>query len=529
MSAKPKLRWWWPHGVVEVDEIKTEIDQMYQAGFGGAEINDVHPSVKVAMDPEGHGWATEPWIDAAKAASDHAEPLHFQIDFALGPSYPASVPTLTPDDPGAEKEVASGRVVVGNGTTYSGPVPEPDVEPEDGVNNKTLLAIHAWRMNAASTTTAVPVVLDLDAWVDLTNKVKNGAVTFTPPDNGTWIIIAYHMRGTGQVAEAGPHNAHEGAVIDHFSPEGIKSSTNYWDQNILSSKFKSVLNKIGGSFFEDSIELEYQTLWTPRLRQEFKKRKGYDLFNYLPAVVQAKQKNAFKLVDSEINRGVINDFWDTLGEMYIENHANHMTSWSKSLGMKFRAQVYGLPTEAMAAAAAIDIPEGESLGFKNMGDYRSLAGAANMKGLNLISNEACAFAASAYTVTWELGKPNRLETVSRAIFTDHNLRVVLKTLNPIFTSGNNHQVLHGFSYLTAATAKWPGFAAFTPYNGNIGYSESWGPRIPLWNHVTDITGYISRMQYILQRGSPRHDVAFFEQKGYIGAGYNSPWFADTGT
>lgn len=52
--------------------------------------------------------------------------------------------------------------------------------------------------------------------------------------------------------------------------------------------------------------------------------------------------------------------------------------------------------------------------------------------------------------------------------------------------------------------------------------------MPQWNHVTDITGYITRMQYILQSGKAQHDVVFFEQKGYIGAGYNSPWWADSG-
>jgi hypothetical protein len=40
--------------------------------------------------------------------------------------------------------------------------------------------------------------------------------------------------------------------------------------------------------------------------------------------------------------------------------------------------------------------------------------------------------------------------------------------------------------------------------------------------------YVSRMQVILQSGTPQHDVVFFEQKGYIAAGYNSPWFGDLG-
>ncbi|KAH8882940.1 secreted protein [Thozetella sp. PMI_491] len=511
ISARPKLRWWWPHGVVDVDEIKAEIDEMLEGGFGGAEINDVHPSIHVSMDPAGHGWATGPWLDAIRAASDHAKSRGFQIDVALGPSYPASVPTLSPDDPGAEKEVVTGRAYVVSGATYSGPVPAPYTAAGPGVNNETLIALQAWRVHNGSLTTAVPVVLDLGTKVDLLKQVSGGNITFTPPvdgSNSTWVVISYRMRGTGQLAEAGPHNTHDGAVIDHLSLAGIQASTDYWDQNILSPELKSLFHEIGGSFFEDSIELEYSTLWTPRLRCEFKRRMGYDLYTVLPAIVQEKQKNAFSFSDAEVTRGVINDFWDTMGQLYVDYHAKHMREWSAAQGMKFRAQTYGLPTEAMASSAAVDIPEGESLGFKNMGDYRSLAGAANMKGLSLISNEACAFAASAYTVT---------------------LKLLLQTLNPIFTSGNNHQVFHGFSYKAAETAQWPGFAAFTPYSGNIGYSESWGPRIPLWRHMSDTMGYVGRVQAVLQRGQPKHDVAFFEQKGYVGAGYNSPWFADSGT
>jgi hypothetical protein len=57
----------------------------------------------------------------------------------------------------------------------------------------------------------------------------------------------------------------------------------------------------------------------------------------------------------------------------------------------------------MSASGAIDIPEGETLGFNNLGDYRSIAGPANMKGQKLMSNEACAFAGAAYSVTWDLG------------------------------------------------------------------------------------------------------------------------------
>ncbi len=111
ISARPKLRWWWPHGLVDAEEIKAEIDEMGQGGFGGAEINDVHHSIHVALDPEGQGRATGPWIDAVRAASDHAKSLGFQIDVAPRAILPRQRPYAQPGRSGREKEVVTGRVM----------------------------------------------------------------------------------------------------------------------------------------------------------------------------------------------------------------------------------------------------------------------------------------------------------------------------------------------------------------------------------------------------------------------------------
>src|ERR1700712_5783179 len=43
---QPKFRWWWPNALVDNTEIKAELDQMADAGFGGAEITDVHHSAQ---------------------------------------------------------------------------------------------------------------------------------------------------------------------------------------------------------------------------------------------------------------------------------------------------------------------------------------------------------------------------------------------------------------------------------------------------------------------------------------------------
>ena len=135
-------------------------------------------------------------------------------------------------------------------------------------------------------------------------------------------------------------------------------------------------------------------------------------------------------------------------------------AFAHRLGRTLRAQAYGLATDAISSATLLDVPEGESLGFKNLDDYRVLASARDMAGGELLSCEAAAYANGAYSTTWNK---------------------VLQTMGSVFAGGVNQAVLHGFAYRDAPGAAWPGFAAFSPYNGTgIGYAEAWGPRQPTW-------------------------------------------------
>ena len=90
-----------------------ELDQMADAGFGGAEIADVHHSATAAR-PRGHGWGTEAWTYAMQAAlrgqgaRDDGRP-HRRAELA------SAVPSVTPDSAGAIKELAYGIASRGAG------------------------------------------------------------------------------------------------------------------------------------------------------------------------------------------------------------------------------------------------------------------------------------------------------------------------------------------------------------------------------------------------------------------------------
>ncbi|HEY3466452.1 MAG TPA: glycosyl hydrolase [Amycolatopsis sp.] len=500
-STAAKFRWWWPHGLVDLGEIAREVDQIADAGFGGVEIQDVHHSVRTVMDPEHYGWGTPAWLAAVETALRRAKARGLTVDLAMGPCWPTAVPTITPDDVAASKELAHGVVTVDG--TYTGPPPPALVPAEDGVGKQDLLAVQAAKV--AGSPTAATVTLDPASVRSV--DVHNGQISWTAPE-GTWVLLAYWLRGSAQQPEAGPHTAPLAYVVDHFSAAGTKVVLDEWNSTILTPAIRRLLKDVGGDLFEDSLEIETDaTIWTPDFLAEFRRRAGYDLLPYLPVIVQRKGKYLYAF-DTDTSNHVRDDYNQVLSDLYHENHLIPVRDFAHSLGMTIRVQPYGLPTDAIRSAALLDVPESESLGFKNLDDYRVLASGRDMGGRQLLSCESAAYANGAYNTTWDK---------------------VLQTMGSVFAGGVNQAVLHGFAYAMAPGAEWPGFAAFSPYNGTgIGYAEAWGPRQPTWEHVPDIAGWFARTQLVLRTGKPQVDLAFFRQKGWTSTGIGAPWATNDG-
>ena len=507
-AVRPKFRWWWPDGLVDADEIAREIDQMADAGFGGAEIAAVHHSIRdtSVLDTARHGWGSAPWRAGVEAALRRAARRGMTIDITLGPSWPTAVPGLDPDDEAAAEELAHGTARLAGGAAYDGPVPAPVHAPDPAVTGQRLLAVQAARV-APANSTRKETGLDAGSVTDLTGRVSDGRLTWTAPADGDWVLISYWQRGSGQQPEAGPHSSPAAYVVDHFSAAGTAAITGYWERNLLTPALRQLLTAAGGAFFEDSVELETDGLqWTPGLPAAFEEHTGRPLLPYLPAIVLDKGNQVFAF-EAELTRQIRHDFWETVSILFNRHHVGALRDWAHGLGMSLRAQPYGLQTDSIASAALLDIPEGESLGFKNLDDYRCLAGGRDMAGHTVLSCEAGAYAGSAYATTWDR---------------------ILRTMGGAYAAGVNQTVLHGFSYATAPGVSWPGFAAFSPYNGTPGYGESWGPRQPTWTHVADVADYLGRVHQVLQAGTARADVAVFRQTGYTATGIGASWFTATG-
>uniref|UniRef100_A0AAU1UH35 Glycosyl hydrolase n=1 Tax=Streptomyces sp. NBC_00119 TaxID=2975659 RepID=A0AAU1UH35_9ACTN len=506
--VQPRFRWWWPDGLVDPREIRREVDQIADAGFGGVEIAAVTHSLddKTVLHVTENGWGTAVWTARVEAALDQAAKRGITIDLTAGPSWPTAVPSITADSEAAVKELAHGSVQVTGGATYTGPVPAPLVAAASGVTRQQLVLVQASRVNTANSTRK-ETGLSFSSVRDLTGQVADGSISWTAPPDGEWVLIAYWLRGSGQTPESGPHTSPTAYVVDHFSEAGAQAVIDFWEAHILTAPVRRLLKKAGGALFEDSLEIETAALqWTPGLPAAFEKHCGYALEPYLPAVILSKSNQVFAF-DAALTRQVRHDFWETVSRLFDDHHVAVLKKWAHSLGLKLRMQPYGLQTDAIATASILDIPEGESLGFKNLDDYRCLAGGRDMAGRTILSCESGAYTGGAYNTTWQK---------------------FLTTMGGAYAAGVNQTVVHGFSYATTPGVKWPGYAAFTPYHGKVGYGESWGPRQPTWQHVPDISGYLSRIHQVLQSGTARADVAVFRQTGYTATGIGASWFTASG-
>ena len=503
-DTAPRFRWWWPNAEVELDEIAKEVAEVARAGFGGLEIANVHHSVPGdLLDVVNRGWGSPHWIAALETALDAGLEHNVEIDVTLGPSWPAAIPTITPQSDSAMKELAHGLVQLSSGARHNGPLPEPVTPPSKGVEGRKLIAVQAAKI------LEVPdrgqTILSRASLVDLTESVTNESLDWTAPEgSGDWVLLAYWERGSGQPAEAGPHTSPESYVIDHFSMRGVDALKKYWHETILTPKVVDLLAKAGGTFFEDSLEVEtHSTIWTPDVAAEFQKRYNYDLLPFLPVLIETKEKYLYDFDDIVTSR-VRDDYNETLSDLYAEQHLIPLRDWAHSFGLQYRVQAYGLEQDSIGQAGIVDIPETESLGAKNVDDYRVLASGRDIGGRKLLSCEAAAYLNKSYHSTWREN--------------------VLVTLAEMYCGGVNQTVLHGFAYADAPGAQWPGFGAFTPYyNNSVGYSEAWGPRMPVWKHLNSAAAYISRTQWVLQQGSPHYDIAFYRQKGWAQTGIGAPW------
>ena len=349
--------------------------------------------------------------------------------------------------------------------------------------------------------------------LDLADYKPSEGDGFAP---GDWVLYGFYARGTGGTTlKMGLFGAMEEALpaipyyTNPLSQAGTDAVIRFLDENIfcdeeLVALMQQAAANVGGAIFEDSVENHYQMgiPWAGDLADAFETAKGYSMLKYLPFITEnAEAADGSNVLLHE-------DYNDVFRRMYSENHIAPLQEYfHEKLGYGYRAQAYYTGTasaelDLSAASAQADVAEGESLAFNTDFDsFRLVSGGVHIADKKLVSDEAFAVQEwITYNLTW---------------------RRTVNIMNEDFAAGVNRVIFHGASYNNIDSAPedieflsgWPGWHAF-----DIICTDPWDARMPAWDDIGILSGYIARTQAVLQNGTPRMDVLVFDPLAYSRGG-----------
>ena len=234
----------------------------------------------------------------------------------------------------------------------------------------------------------------------------------------------------------------------------------------------------------DSWEVGSQN-WTPRMREEFQKRRGYDLLPLLPTFTG-------RVVDSlEVSERFLWDLRQTVSDMLIENYAGHFRALANRHGLRLSIEAYdGVPCDEMTYAGQADEPMAEFWSWDKFGAAYScteMASAAHVYGKRILGAEA-------FTATdaekW-LGHPAYIKDLG----------------DWAFCEGINRFVFHRYAMQPWTNPDRKPGMSMGPWGLHYERTQTWWEQSKAWHE------YLARCQYLLQQGLFVADVCYLQPEG----------------
>jgi hypothetical protein len=508
---KPAIRWWWQAPLTN-DEALREMQSIADAGFG---------EVEIAFSSG--AWATDDQRTILGNALDKAATLGIKVSMTMGPAWPIRTPSTGAGSGYASEELQYGHVHLTSGQKFSGPVPPP-IDAAQQTQPTTLVAVTAARVVQAGpdvTTPGTPptssTVLDPTSLVDLTSQVSNGQIDWTAPSSGDWQLFGFWSRDNS------------GEYTSEFDAAAAQRATQDLDQIQVGADNAAKLQKSGQDMFEDSLELHATTIyWTPNMEKEFKSRRGYDMAKYLPLMFVQGESNfpvapKLPVVDFSLSDGsnsrILHDYFETLTDLYVDDHLQVFQDWAEKYGMRYKAQAsYGQDLDPIRSFRSL-----QEMGARS--ETESLDGGENLP----ISTNDPAWANSLQfqqTIASGVhqGGGTLLSTELGAIFRpaySMNLSDYQDLMAKEWADGVSQPFIHGFA-LQAPNATWPGTTRF----GET-VTESWNDtNFPQWSRWPTLTSYFARGNRVLETGTAKTDVAVYSDS-FLSARGNESAFDET--
>ncbi len=499
-SARPWVYWFWLNSNITKNGITADLEAMRRVGIGGVLIMETDQGAPVGPVP----FAGPEWRALFHHAVSEAHRLGLQINMNDDAGWCGSGgPWITPEL-SMQKVVWSETQARGAAGAQTLTLPKPptvagyykDVAvlafPTPGTFRIPDIAGRAGfvRQEFAPTTVfgSAPgdSVIDGAKTIDLTAKLRaDGTLQWDVPA-GDWTIMRIGHTSTGRVNLPAPKSG-EGLECDKLSKEGAEAAFNGFMAKLIADAGPLVGKALVRTHI-DSWEMGSQN-WTARFREEFQKRRGYDLMGYLPVL-------SGKVVGSlEISERFLWDMRMTISDLVLDNYAGHMQKLAKQSGIGLSIEAYGdVVVDDLAYAGRADEPMSE---FWTWGGGMSdpewhhetnifeMASGAHVYGKRVLGAEAFT---SNDSERW-LYHPGAVKAIG----------------DWQFSRGVNRFVFHRYAMQPWLNVK-PGMS-MGPWGLHYERTQTWWDQSGPWHT------YLARCQYLLQQGLPVVDVLYLAPEG----------------
>ncbi len=319
--------------------------------------------------------------------------------------------------------------------------------------------------------------------VDLTSRLEPDGVLRWSPPAGAWEILRFGCTIGDHSRVSTSSDGWKGFALDVLDGGAFRR---YWNAVVepLIADAGPLAGRTLKYLHTDSWEVEAIN-WTPSLREEFRRRRGYDLLPFLPAI-------AGRIVDSRpISNRFLHDFRRTLGDLAIDNHYRLFRDGARRHGMQIHPEAGGphaVPIDAQRCLGWTDTPMSEfwawswrhRVGDSNRFFVKQPASAAHTYGRRLVAAEGFTTIGPHWQETlWDNLKPS---------------------FDQAACEGLNLLVWHAF-VCSPLEQGMPGIQYFagTHFNPN----STW------WPKSRPFLAYLNRCQWMLQQGLFVADACYY--------------------
>jgi hypothetical protein len=351
--------------------------------------------------------------------------------------------------------------------------PVPRIHQYEGKNGEV------WRISRRTSAAQLPddLCLKKSTVLNLTQDFSAaGTLTWDVPP-GTWTILRMGHTSTGHTNYTGGGGL--GLECDKFNTEAVRLQFDRWFGEIVRQAGPDVASRVLSVFHVDSWECGSQN-WSPVFRDEFKKRRGYDLLPYLPVMAGVPMESA------DVSERFLHDVRQTIAELVHDNFYGTISALAHEKGSTFTAESVAptMTSDGMLHYDRTDVPMGEfwlrSPTHDKPNDMLDAISGAHIYGKPVVQAEAF--------------------TQLRMAWDEHP--AMLKAAGDRhYALGVNRMVYHVFTH-----NPWPDRKPGMTLDGVGLYfqrDQTW------WKPGRAWVAYAQRCQALLQKGKPVADLAVF--------------------